>query len=253
MNAPQQLIQSFATGNTSVAERVLAEDYIQHNLAYGTGRAAFIAAIHGLASAPVKTTVENIRVLTDGEFVALHTIYDFAGSGPLVAFDLFRLENGKIAEHWDNLAPVAKPNPSGHTQVDGPVEIEASQDSKVNKALVTQFVHDVLMGENAGALMEYFDGDKYIQHNSEIADGVSGLLAALEAMGKAGITMKYDRLHKVLGEGNFVLAISEGTFGGAHTAFYDLWRIENGKIAEHWDVVAPVPPAAEWANQNGKF
>lgn len=65
--------------------------------------------------------------------------------------------------------------------------------------------------------------------------------------------MTYTHLHKVLGEGNFVLTISEGTFGGKHVSFYDLFRVENGKIAEHWDVVEPILPKEEWKNNNGKF
>ncbi|RYF61271.1 MAG: hypothetical protein EOO27_02650 [Comamonadaceae bacterium] len=56
-----------------------------------------------------------------------------------------------------------------------------------------------------------------------------------------------------LGEGNFVLLASEGEFNGAPTAFYDLFRIENGKVAEHWDVVDAIPARDEWQNDNGKF
>ena len=59
--------------------------------------------------------------------------------------------------------------------------------------------------------------------------------------------------NKVLGEGNFVLVVSEGSFGGKPTAFYDLFRVENGKIAEHWDTLETIPPQGEWKNQNGKF
>ncbi|WP_205928520.1 nuclear transport factor 2 family protein [Rhizobium leguminosarum] len=62
-----------------------------------------------------------------------------------------------------------------------------------------------------------------------------------------------DTIHQVLGEGNFVLTVSEGTVGGAPTAFYDLFRVENGKIAEHWDVIETIPALADWKNQNGKF
>ena len=51
--------------------------------------------------------------------------------------------------------------------------------------------------------------------------------------------MKYDTIQKVLGEGNFVLTLSEGHFGNAHNTFYDLFRVKNGKIAEHWDVIKP--------------
>ncbi|MGR4846079.1 hypothetical protein ACIPSK_26260 [Rhizobium sp. LARHSG275] len=91
------------------------------------------------------------------------------------------------------------------------------------------------------------------QHNPQIANGLSGLGAALEAMAADGVTMKYDTIHQVLGEGNFVLTVSEGTFGGAPTAFYDLVRVDNGKIAEHWDVIETIPAQADWKNQNGKF
>lgn len=56
-----------------------------------------------------------------------------------------------------------------------------------------------------------------------------------------------------LAQGNFVLAVSEGTFGGAPTAYYDLWRVENGKIAEHWDVMETIADKSTWANNNGKF
>jgi predicted SnoaL-like aldol condensation-catalyzing enzyme len=72
-------------------------------------------------------------------------------------------------------------------------------------------------------------------------------------MAKQGVTMKYDHIHKVLGEGNFVLVASEGTLAGQHTAFFDLFRVENGKIAEHWDTIEPIPAKAQWKNSNGKF
>jgi predicted SnoaL-like aldol condensation-catalyzing enzyme len=72
-------------------------------------------------------------------------------------------------------------------------------------------------------------------------------------MAAQGITMKYERVHKVLGEGNFVLVVSEGAFGGKQKSFYDLFRVENGKIAEHWDAIETIPPYEQWKNGNGKF
>jgi predicted SnoaL-like aldol condensation-catalyzing enzyme len=65
--------------------------------------------------------------------------------------------------------------------------------------------------------------------------------------------MKYDRIHAVLGEGNFVLVVSEGHLGGVHNAFYDLFRVEDGKIAEHWDTIEAIPARDAWKNDNGKF
>ena len=261
------LIGTFASGDTRVAASLLAEGYIQHNLSYGTGRDAFISSVEYLASAPVKTTVKNIRAFEDGDKVFLNirafedgdkvflqTVYNFAGAGEQVAFDIFRFdENGLIAEHWDNLAAVAAPNPSGHTQIDGYMAIEDLDRTEENMALVESFLVDVMQGKHPEKTASYFDGDKYIQHNISIADGLSGLGAALEAMAKQGIQMIYDKTHMVLAEGNFVLGVSEGTFGGTHTSYYDLWRIENGKIAEHWDVMETIADQSTWKNDNGKF
>ena len=75
------LINTFATGDTEKAASLLAEGYIQHNLAYGTGRDAFVGSVAYLASAPVKTTVNNIRAFEDGDKVFLQTVYNFAGMG----------------------------------------------------------------------------------------------------------------------------------------------------------------------------
>jgi predicted SnoaL-like aldol condensation-catalyzing enzyme len=75
----------------------------------------------------------------------------------------------------------------------------------------------------------------------------------MRAWAEKGISLKFDRVHKVLAQGNFVLVISEGALGGQHTAFYDLFRVQDGKIAEHWDVLEAIVPKEQWKNQNGKF
>ena len=49
------------------------------------------------------------------------------------------------------------------------------------------------------------------------------------------------------------MAVSEGSFGGAATSFYDLWRVENGKVTEHRDVMETIAAKDTWQNQNGKF
>ena len=248
------LINTFATGDTDTARSLLADGYIQHNLAYGTGADAFIGSVEYLASADVKTAVNNVRAFEDGDKVFLQTIYNFAGASEQVAFDIFRFdENGKIAEHWDNLTTLTEPNPSGHTQTDGTMEVTDLDKTEENRELVKNFLYDVMQGNNLDKIPDYFDGDNYIQHNSGIADGVSGLNAALGALAEQGISMVYDEVHMVLAQGNFVLAVSEGTFGGAPTSYYDLWRVEDGKIAEHWDVMETIADQSTWQNENGKF
>lgn len=250
----QELINTFASGDADKASSLLAEGYIQHNLAYGTGRDAFVGSVQYLASAPVKTTVNNIRAYEDGDKVFLQTVYNFAGAGEQVGFDIFRIDaDGKIAEHWDNLAAKAAPNPSGRTQIDNLAPVKDLEKTEENREVVKNFLHDVMIGKAPEKTPEYFDNGKYIQHNTGIADGLDGLGAALEALGKQGIQMIYNTVHQVLAQGDMVLAVSEGTFGGAPTSYYDLWRVENGKIAEHWDVMETIADKSAWQNQNGKF
>ena len=65
--------------------------------------------------------------------------------------------------------------------------------------------------------------------------------------------MIYDKTYQVLADGKYRLAVSEDSFVGAHTCYYDLFRVENGKIAEHWDIMEPIADKSAWQNQNGKF
>ncbi len=244
------LLKSIETGDTNPIAFINANKYTQHNLAIKDGLAGFGAALAVLPKGSAR--VHTVRVFQDDNFVFAHTDYNFFG--PKIGFDIFRFEDGKIVEHWDNLAETpAVANPSNHTMIDGTTELKDLDKTAVNKTLVEQFVRDVLMGQAPDKLTSYFDGDKYIQHNPAIADGLSGLGTALAEMAKNGVTMTYERIHKVLGEGNFVLVVSEGYFAGKQVSFYDLFRVEAGKIAEHWDVIEPILPDSEWQHQNGKF
>ncbi|WP_041370402.1 nuclear transport factor 2 family protein [Methylovorus glucosotrophus] len=245
-----QLLKSIETGEQAPVGYINAEKYIQHNLNVGDGLAGFGAVLQQLPKGSAK--VNTVRVLQDGDFVITHTEYDFFG--PKIGFDIFRFEHGKIVEHWDNLQQTpAQANPSGHTMTDGDKTIKDLEKTAANKKLVADFVDDVLVNGKLEKLASYFDGDHYIQHNPAIADGLSGLGAALKYLAEQGITMKYNRVHQILGEGNFVLVISEGEFAGKWTSFYDLFRVQNGKIAEHWDTMEAIPPRQGWKNQNGKF
>lgn len=246
------VLKSLASGDPKVITDYVSKDgYIQHNLAFADGRQTMLDALPALKAAG--TTVEIVRAFQDGNYVFLQSKYNLFGAGEQAGFDIFRFKDGIIVEHWDNLAAVAKPNQSGHTQFDGATAIKDLNKTKENKLLVSNFVRDVLGGQDPNTITNYFDGDKYIQHNTGIADGLSGLGAALEGLSKQGISMVYNKTHYVLGQGNFVLAVSEGTFAGKPTSYYDLFRVENGKIAEHWDVMETIGDKATWKNNNGKF
>ncbi|MCE9685491.1 nuclear transport factor 2 family protein [Shewanella sp. AS16] len=244
------LLNAIETGDQQALGYVDAAHYTQHNLAVADGLAGFGELLQALPEGSARVKV--VRAFEDGDFVFTHTDYNFFG--PKVGFDLFRFNDGKIVEHWDNLALKAEqPNPSGRTQLDGSTALTDLAHTEANKALVTNFVQHVLVNAEYDKLGRFIDGEQYLQHNSMIADGLSGLAQAIDAMKAQGISMVYHKNHRVLGQGNFVLSISEGAFAGEPTSFYDLFRVENGKIVEHWDVLETLLPEAEWKNSNGKF
>lgn len=243
------LLVSLETGDQTPVGYINPTKYTQHNLGVADGLEGFGAVLQNAPEGGFKANV--VRAYQDGDYVFLHTIYDFFG--PKIGFDVFRFEEGKIVEHWDNLIGIKPVNPSGHSQTDGDTIAVDLDKTEANKALVSDFITTILMNGEMGKIGNFIEGDHYIQHNPDIADGLSGLGEALEGMAKQGISMVYNKTHKILGEGNFVLAISEGTFADVATSYYDLFRIENRKIVEHWDVMESIMPKSEWQNTNGKF
>ncbi len=244
------LLSSFNTGDKTPISYINPSKYIQHNLGVADGLEGFAALIQSLPEGSIKCEVK--RAYQDGDYVFLHSEYEFFG--PKVIFDVFRFEDGLIVEHWDNMGDKTPPNPSGRTQTDGPTELEDADKTASNKQVVEKFIAEVLINGKSDNITDYINPKKYHQHNSSIADGLDGLGQALEYFAANGMVLQYDKVHKVLAEGNFVLSMSEGKFGkGDHVAYYDLFRLEDGKIVEHWDIIENIPAKEDWKNDNGKF
>ncbi len=242
----RDFLKSIETGDTRPLAHV--KRYVQHNLGVEDGLEGLGKLVAALP--PGSAKVRTVRLLEDGDHVVAHTEYEFFG--PKVGFDIFKFEGEQIVEHWDNLAErPASPNPSGRTQLDGSTEIADLDRTAANKSLVAEFVTTVLLEQQLDKAASFVD--VYLQHNTQIADGLPALGAALKNLAKHGQAIVFDKVHKVLGEGNFVLVVSEGRLGKTPTAYYDLFRVAQGKIVEHWDVLQTIPPRDEWANSNGKF
>ncbi len=225
--------------------------YIQHNLNIPDGLGPILAFMDGLP--PDRTKVDVRRCLEDGEYSVAHADYVLGDWGAMVGFEIHRWEDDRIVEHWDNLQPTpASANPSGRSMTDGAATVEDAHLTADNKALVERFTNQVLVRGDLAALPGFFAGDHLVQHSSSCADGVGAFQNQISrARAEAGPI--YAHTHKILGEGSMVLVMSEGRIGGEPTAFYDLYRVSGGKIAEHWDVIEPILPPDKWQNDNGKF
>ncbi|MGI0019913.1 MAG: hypothetical protein ACREAY_05540 [Nitrososphaera sp.] len=125
------------------------------------------------------------QVIEDGDHVALHSNYNFFGEK--VGFDVFRFENGKVVEHWDNLQQRPATTVSGRTMTDGPTEIKDLDKTQANKQFVQNFVQDVLRDGKVDKIAQYISSETYHQHNPGIGDGLDGLGKALESMAKKGL------------------------------------------------------------------
>lgn len=242
------LLKSIETGDPGPIAVVNQSRYIQHNPQTHEGSEGLESLFKRLSLTNPKVNV--VRAFEDGDFFFGHTEYDFASRK--IGFEVFRFEDGQVVEHWDNIQERLGPNPSGRSMVDGPVEVREPERTEANRDLVRAFVEEVLIGRQHDQLGGYFRDGRLIQHNPQMGDGVAALRAALEG-GPGDQARWYDRYHRVLAEGDFVLAVIEGNMGGRHCSCYDLYRVEAGKLAEHWDTVEFVPPREVWKNDNGKF
>ena len=243
------------TSQDETTVRSLANvDYIQHNPFVPTGLDPFISLFPVLKENG--TAAKAARVIEDGDFVMLHQLWTGAkpfGADEMVSFDILRFDkDGKIAEHWDALMPNTPPNPSGRTLLDGPTEVKDLDKTEANKALVQNLVMDVLHGKNPGKITDYISTETYHQHNPAIRDGLDGVQEAFQYLIDNNDMFQYKTLHKIMGQGNFVLTINEGEWHGKGHVFYDLFRVEGGKVVEHWDVIQEIPTEG-LAHDNGMF
>lgn len=244
----QRLLKGIETGDAAAAAVVNEDKYIQHNPQTREGGPGLAELFARLSKTSPKVTF--CRVFEDGDYAFAHNEYDF--SGLRAAFEVFRFEDGQAVEHWDNIQRLEGPNFSGRGMLDGTTEISDLDKTEIHRALVQRFVTDVLVGRQFDHLPDFVH-DHLIQHDPHVSDGRQAWHESLVVHGETGVRITYDRLHRVLAEGNFVLSVCEGSRDTVHSSFYHLFRIDDGKIAEHWTTVEAIPPRSDWKNDNGKF
>ena len=112
------LLKGIETGDPRAVEVVNPNKYIQHNPQTHEGSEGLAALFKRLSRTSPRVNIA--RIFEDGEYVFAHTEYDFASSK--IGFEVFRFEDDRVVEHWDNIQERQGPSPSGRSMVDGPTE-----------------------------------------------------------------------------------------------------------------------------------
>jgi predicted SnoaL-like aldol condensation-catalyzing enzyme len=251
--AREAMIDIFRRKEPTAVDWYFTESFIQHDPNIADGLAGMKSFAADVASSPA-ADITIYRTLVDGDLVLLHSRYDGVRryGASAIAFDLFRFKDGKIVEHWGGQEPEAAPNLSGRTQVDGPTEVLDREKTEANRTLVRTYRETVMVSLRFDRIEEFIEGVHYAQHASKIGDGIARLRDRIASVAKEGGQL-FLAPRRFVAEGNFVLVLTEGELPSGPTALYDLFRVENGKIVEHWDVLTPIPPRNQWKNSNGPF
>jgi predicted SnoaL-like aldol condensation-catalyzing enzyme len=133
----------------------------------------------------------------------------------------------------------------------GPVQAGNTAQEEANKKVVLDFYDRALNQKDFEAAAKHF-GPRYIQHNPNAADGIEGFKKFIEFR-REKFPNARSEIKRALADGDMVILHVHGVRepGERGVAIIDMFRVENGKIVEHWDVVQPIPEKA--ANDNGMF
>jgi predicted SnoaL-like aldol condensation-catalyzing enzyme len=247
----------YVAKNTSAVDTYFDRHFIRHDpKASADGTVAFKA---DLSSVVPSVSWKSFRAFAQDDLVVVHDEYDGPQSGErTVSFDLFRFAAGKIVEHWTCTQPDPGTYASGHTMVDGPTTIDPAADTAASEDVVVTpnlgFVPVVIIGGQFSRLADFLQ-PAFAQHDPLLADGLMGLGAGFAQPPLS--TLRVLSLPESLGESNYVFTRSKGTMtwdamksGSPNnpTVTCDLFRVDGGKIAEHWDVIQLDPNSTDINN-----
>lgn len=195
---------------------------------------------------------ELVRIIGNQEFAVMHGIHHnwlngvFTGGEAVVGFDMFRVKDDKIAEHWDASIPQLHVSASGRSQLDGPPAVSQPQLTAASQSAGEAYVQTVLIDGQRDKLSTLVRRDVK-QHRPDVDDGLDALQNAL-----AESNQNYDKILHVIAEGEFVAVHASGNVRQQPYSFWDLLRIDDqGLIAEQWQVAAVYPDIV--AHDNGPY
>ncbi len=244
-------LEGIKEGNIAKVDEYTGERYTQHSTGVADGAEGFKAFFEGFLKRTSDRDIRIVRAIEDGSYVFVHAYQDIDnGTAKWITTDMFDTdENDRLIEHWDVISAYQEPekNVGGTDQILGDFVLKDLDKTEENKALIRSFLVDVFQNRNHDKVDEYISTEKYINRNPQVPNGIEAVKKFLATQ-----DFNYDFIFKVIGQGDHVVSYSKAIMDGNEIAVFDIFRIENGKIVEHWDNMEPIPPRNEWAN-TGKF
>ncbi len=239
-----EFLRMFESGKMTAFQYIDHQKYIHHDPDILDGFLGMESYIKALPLGSLK--VKIYRVIEEKDYVVLHSQI-----GRFASFDVLRFENEKIVEHWNNKEELIKPNISGRSLLDGTTDVLdiGKTDLDFNKSILKRVSKEVVE-EGKLELLPYLYEENYVQHSSYMGDGIEPLRKILNTMTEV---KSISTVHLLLAEGDFVFSMSDEIVDGKGTAYFDFFRIRNGKIAEHWDTISEIPARKVWKSSYGKF
>ncbi len=248
-NAKGLYLQAIRDGDFVSAINTYSGDrYTQHSTPVRDGREGFIEFFAGFVERNPVRDIQVVRAFQDGRYVFLHVLQRLNhGEFQYVTADIFDTDDeAKLIEHWDIIEEVRTSTASGRTQLDGPTEPRYLDRTDANKQFVRRYVDEVLAPANYD-LIPQFVAEDCVQHNPDLIDGGAAFRAfAIES------ALRCVELHLVVGCGDFVATLAEVESKAERLAVIDLYRLDDDRIVEHWDVTETISPKETWVN-TGKF
>ncbi len=247
-------MEGIRDGNAREAvTKYTGDRYTQHSTGVRDGVEGFVEFFEPFVKNNPERDIRIVRGIEDGNFVWVHAAQSLnGGEAKWITMDMFETdEQDRIVEHWDVIAEWVDETASGHSQIDGPVDVEDLDMTEANRETVQRFLDEILIG-GGDNFTDFISTESYIQHNPQVADGLEGFGAFVATLAAEGKSMVYKYVHKVLAQGNFVVTYSLVQIGDEDLAVFDLFRLQDGLIVEHWDTMEPLPRGEALVNQ-GKF
>lgn len=248
-NAQNLYLRGIRDGEVAeVLANYMGDSYTQHSTGVSDEKEGFAAFFTDFFKRNPERKIEIVRTIEDGNLVFVHVHqYLNGGEAQWVTTDTFRSdENGRIVEHWDVIDYYKTPENGQLDQIFGDFEVTDLEETAANKKTVRRFLTEVFQNGELDRWDNFVAAD-LIQHNHEMGQGSHDYKAYVAEHG-----MNYDFVFQLLGQGNYVVSYGRVVIDGTAYAQYDIFRLENGRIVEHWDNKEVMPEKKDLTNL-GKF